>query len=29
MSIQIGIGDDMFFTKGTFQQRKYGWYFNF
>ncbi len=29
MTIQIGIGDDMFFTKGAFSKRRYGWYFNF
>jgi hypothetical protein len=29
MTIQIGIGDDMFFTKGAFTARKYGWYWSF
>lgn len=27
MSIQIG--DDMFFTKGAFSPRRYGWYWSF
>jgi TQXA domain-containing protein len=29
MTIQIGIGDDMFYTKGAFTARKYGWYWSF
>ena len=29
MTIQVGIGDDMFFTKGAFTPRKYGWYWSF
>ncbi len=29
MTIQIGIGDDMFFTKGAFSTRRYGWYWSF
>ena len=29
MTIQIGIGDDMFYTKGVFSQRRYGWYWSF
>ena len=29
MTIQIGIGDDMFFTKGAFSPRRYGWYWSF
>ena len=29
MTIQIGIGDDMFYTKGAFSSRRYGWYWAF
>jgi len=29
MTIQIGIGDDMFLTKGAWTQRRYGWYWAF
>ncbi|MCC6764035.1 MAG: DUF4215 domain-containing protein [Deltaproteobacteria bacterium] len=29
MTIQIGIGDDMFYTKGAFSARRYGWYWAF
>jgi len=29
MGIQVGIGDDMFFAKGTWEQRRYGWYWSF
>ncbi len=29
MTVQIGIGDDMFFTKGAWTRRRYGWYWSF